>query len=285
MSAFEEKYFRARDGLSLYYRDYPGDPDRTPVLYLPGLTRNSKEFERSALRIAQLRRVICPDMRGRGRSQYDANWLNYHPGTYVDDTWALLRELGLDRVIVIGSSLGGLMALLMVTMRPQQLAAVVLNDFGPQLEWVGSRRIQSYVGRAQVVASWDEAIMSMKQAAQAIYPDLPEEGWRELAQACFREESAGRIRLDYDPKIADLLRLLPFGLMPPMWYAYAALQSIPTLAIRGERSDLLSPEVFDRMQREKPDLIRLTVPNRGHAPLLHELLCHEAIDRFLAPLP
>lgn len=285
MPQFEEKYFRSRDGLALYYRDYSGDPNKTPVLYLPGLTRNSKDFERSAMHIAPTRRVICMDQRGRGRSQYDANWLNYHPGMYVDDTWVLLRDLGLDRVIVVGTSLGGVMAMLMASMRAQQLAGVVLNDVGPELEVIGSQRIQSYIGKVQNVASWDEATTHVRATFNNVYPDLTEARWREFTRNSFREMTDGRIRLDYDPKIADLMRLLPFGVMPPMWYAYAALQSIPTLAIRGELSDLLSARVFDRMQREKPDLERLCVPNRGHAPMLHEPLCEAAIDRFLARLP
>jgi len=285
MAQFAERYFRSRDGLALYCRDYAGDPDKAPVLYLPGLTRNSKDFERSAAHIAPHRRVICMDQRGRGRSQYDANWLNYHPAMYVDDVWMLVRELGLERVVVIGTSLGGIMAMLMASMRPRHLAGIVLNDVGPELEVIGSQRIQNYIGRVPHVASWDEATAHVKETFAGVYPDLTEERWREFARNTFREDADGRIRLDYDPKIAELMRLLPFGVMPPMWYAYAALQTIPTLAIRGELSDLLSARVFRRMQTEKPDLVRLSVPNRGHAPLLHEPLCQDAIDTFLAGLP
>jgi pimeloyl-ACP methyl ester carboxylesterase len=196
-----------------------------------------------------------------------------------------VRELGLERVVVIGTSLGGIMAMLMASMRPRHLAGIVLNDVGPELEVIGSQRIQNYIGRVPHVASWDEATAHVKETFAGVYPDLTEERWREFARNTFREDADGRIRLDYDPKIAELMRLLPFGVMPPMWYAYAALQTIPTLAIRGELSDLLSARVFRRMQTEKPDLVRLSVPNRGHAPLLHEPLCQDAIDTFLAGLP
>jgi pimeloyl-ACP methyl ester carboxylesterase len=284
MPQFEEKYVRSRDGLQLYCRAYPGDPTKAPVLYLPGLTRNSKDFERSAAHIAPDRRVICPDLRGRGRSQYDGNWLNYHPGVYVDDMWMLLRELGVTRVIVIGTSLGGVIAMVMATMRPQQLAGVVLNDIGPELELHGSRRIQSYVGRSPNIGTWDEALAHVKETFGAVYPDLDDARWREFARNSFREDPDGGVRMDYDPKIADLMRLLPFGATPPMWYVYAGLRSTPTLAIRGELSDLLSSQVFERMRREKPDLQQLSVPNRGHAPLLHEPLPQAAIDRFLASI-
>jgi pimeloyl-ACP methyl ester carboxylesterase len=285
MSNFNEKYYRSRDGLKLYYREYPGDPARVPVLYLPGLTRNSKDFERSAQHIAPTRTVICPDLRGRGRSQYDLNWLNYHPGMYVDDMWMLLRELQLSRVIVVGTSLGGVIAMTMAMMRAHELTGVVLNDVGPELEILGSRRIQSYVGKLQHLSTWDEAVAHVKETFAAVYPDLTDARWREFTSNSYREDSEGRVHLDYDTKIADLMRLLPYGAMPPIWYAYASLRCVPTLAIRGELSDLLSPQVFERMRAEKPDLLQLTVPNRGHAPLLHEPLCQDAIDRFLATLP
>ncbi len=282
---FEERYYRSRDGLSLYYRDYAGDPHKTPVLYLPGLTRNSKDFARSANHIAPGRRVICPDLRGRGRSEYDPNWLNYHPGMYVDDMWMLLHELKLERVTAVGTSLGGVMAMTMASLRPHSLVGVVLNDVGPELEMIGSQRIQNYVGRVHGTASWDDATIQVKQMFGDVYPDLIEERWQEFARNTFREAADGRICLDYDCKIADLMRMLPFGLMPPIWYIYAALQAIPTLAIRGELSDLLSERIFDRMLREKPDLLQLRVPNRGHAPLLHEPPVQAALDAFLEALP
>jgi len=284
MPKFEEKYFRSRDGLKLYYRDYAGDPDKAPVLYLAGLTRNSSDFERSAMHMAPGRRVICADQRGRGRSQHDVNWLNYHPGIYVDDMWILLRELGVERVVVVGTSLGGIMAMVMASMRPQQLAAVVLNDVGPELEIIGSRRIQSYVGAVHGLPSWDEAVAHLKRNFGGVYPDLTDERWLEFARNSFEDAPGGGVRYAYDPRIADLLRLLPYGAVPPMWYAYASLRTIPTLAIRGALSDLLSPPVFERMRREKPDLLQLTVANRGHAPLLHEPQCQDAIDRFLAAI-
>jgi pimeloyl-ACP methyl ester carboxylesterase len=145
--SFSEKFYRSRDGLQLYYRDYAGDAGKVPVLCLHGLTRNSRDFAALAAHIAPTRRVIVPDHRGRGRSQYDPHWLNYHPGTYVDDMWTLLQELSIERVIVVGTSLGGLMATLMAAMRPQMLAGVVLNDIGPEIDPTGAARIQSYAGR------------------------------------------------------------------------------------------------------------------------------------------
>jgi pimeloyl-ACP methyl ester carboxylesterase len=171
MTPYAEKTFRSRDGLQLCYRDYRGDPNRAPVLCLHGLTRNCRDFEKLAQRIAPTRRVITPDIRGRGRSQHDPNWLNYHPGVYVDDVWTLLREAFLERVVVIGTSLGGLIAMLMAATRPQSLAGVVLNDVGPELDPVGVARIQSYVGRLPPAKNWQDAVGQMKLMFAAALPD------------------------------------------------------------------------------------------------------------------
>jgi pimeloyl-ACP methyl ester carboxylesterase len=162
MPIYSERFYRSRDGLQLYYRDYPGDSSKVPVLCLHGLMRNCRDFEVLALRIAQGRRVITPDFRGRGRSQYDPLWMNYHPMTYVADTWALLADAGIDRVIAIGTSLGGLVVMLMAGVRAQTFAGVVLNDIGPEVDPVGAERIRSYAGRFSRPRSWDEAIEQTK---------------------------------------------------------------------------------------------------------------------------
>jgi pimeloyl-ACP methyl ester carboxylesterase len=278
---YEAKHFRSRDGLELYYRDYAGDPRRLPVLCLAGLTRNCMDFEWLAERIAPGRRVITPDQRGRGRSQYDPNWLNYHPGTYVEDMWTLLRELSVGRVIVIGTSLGGLMVMMMAAARPDAIAAVVLNDVGPEIDPVGARRIQGYVGRLPPVHTWDEAVEQVKMTFGMALPDYSRERWERFARVSFLEDDNGMPRSASDPRIGELLRAVPPGMTPGLWMAYSALRPIPTLAIRGELSDLLSSATFDRMQQHKPDLIRVTVPNRGHPPQLDEPEAIEAIESFL----
>jgi pimeloyl-ACP methyl ester carboxylesterase len=281
MVEFAEAYCRSRDGLKLYCRRYAGDSSRVPVLCLPGLTRNCKDFSRLAAHIAPRRGVITPDVRGRGRSQYDPNWLNYHPLTYVDDVWSVLQQLSVPRVIVIGTSLGGLMAMLMAMARPQALAGVVLNDVGPELNLSGAQRIYSYVGRLPPVKDWREATAQMQATFAVALPDLTAEQWQELTEASFVEDERGVPRLAADPKIGELLRLVPAGIMPGMWLAFAALRSIPTLALRGELSDLLSSNIFSHMQREHPQMRAVTVPKRGHAPILDETESLSAIDRFL----
>ena len=287
MPIYSERFYRSRDGLQLYYRDYPGDAAKVPVLCLHGLIRNCRDFEALALRIAPGRRVITPDFRGRGRSQYDALWMNYHPMTYVDDMWALLRDAGVDRVIAIGTSLGGLVVMLMGAVRAQTFAGVVLNDIGPEVDPKGAERIRGYAGRFPPPRSWDQAIEQTKVAFGAALPDFTAAQWERFVRLAYSEDSTGSPKLDADPHIGDAVRAIqpPPGATQFMWSAFSALRNTPTLAIRGELSDVLSVATFDRMQREHPDLQRVTVPNRGHVPQLDEPHSLAALERFLTELP
>jgi pimeloyl-ACP methyl ester carboxylesterase len=184
----------------------------------------------------------------------------------------------------VGTSLGGVMAMLMASTRPQALGGVVLNDIGPQLDPVGTRRIQSYVGKLPPVNSWDDAVAQTKLMFAASLPDFSDERWRIFAASSFIEDEHGVPKLASDPKIGELTRAVPPGAAPTIWPAFAALKDIPALAIRGALSDLLSEATFERMQREKPDLVRVTIPNRGHTPLLDEPESVAAIDGFLEGL-
>jgi pimeloyl-ACP methyl ester carboxylesterase len=284
--SFAEKFYRSRDGLQLFYRDYSGDASKAPVLCLHGLTRNSRDFAALAEHIAPTRRVIVPDQRGRGRSQYDTQWLNYHPGTYVDDMWTLLQELSVARLVVIGTSLGGLMAMLMAAMRPQVLAGVVLNDIGPEIDPAGAARIQSYAGRLPPVRTWDDAAAQMKMTFGLAMPEYTDEQWLAFARQSFNEDDAGVPRLAADPKIGDAIRSIPPppGAVQAMWLALGQLRAVPALAFRGANSDLLSAATFERMQREVPSLVAVTVANRGHAPQLDEPDSLRALDAFLSGL-
>jgi len=287
MPIYSEHTYRSRDGLKLYYRDYPGDTSKVPVLCLHGLTRNCRDFEALALRIAPGRRVLTPDFRGRGQSQYDSMWMNYHPMTYADDMWALLRQIGIDRVIAIGTSLGGLVVMLMSAVHSETFAGVVLNDIGPELDPVGAARIRSYVGRFPPPRSWDEAIEQTKTVFGAALPDFTDEQWRQFVRLSYSEDDTGSPRLDADPRIGDAVRAVqpPPGAAEGMWLAFKSLRNTPTLALRGALSDLLSVEIFERMQREHPGLRRVTIDNRGHVPQLDELQSRAALEPFLADLP
>lgn len=283
--AWQDRYFESSDGLRLYYRDYAAaEPGRLPVMCLPGLTRNCRDFEGTALRLQRTRRVLSPDLRGRGRSQYDPQWQNYHPGTYVADLARLLADAGVERVILLGTSLGGLLSMILSATAPQVPAAVILNDIGPEVAPEGLQRISAYVGRSGPVRNWEEAAAQMRATYGLAMPDAGEEDWLAFARRSFTEVD-GVPRLDVDPGVGEAVRAAPAGAAPDLWPLFAALKPVPTLAIRGELSDVLSAATFDRMAAEKSDLQRLTVARRGHPPLLDEPECVVSIDAFLASLP
>jgi pimeloyl-ACP methyl ester carboxylesterase len=279
--AFAERTFTCRDGLRLYYRDYPG-PTRSGVtaLCLHGLTRNSKDFEELAPRLARTRRVLALDVRGRGRSERDPQAVRYLPPVYAQDAIELLAAAGESRVAVIGTSMGGLLALLLAVARPDAIAGVVLNDIGPVVDPKGIARIAGYVGKGADVRSWEAAADAMKALNAPFFPEFGPADWLRFARRTYREESDGTLRPDYDPAIAEATRT---GSAVPadLWGLYAALAKIPTLAIRGELSDILSDETLDEMARRKPDLEVLRVARRGHAPTLDEPECVAAIEKFL----
>ena len=285
-TGWQDRYFESSDGLTLYYRDYPApDSGRLPVMCLPGLTRNSRDFESLALWLQRGgRRVLTPDLRGRGRSQYDPNWSNYHPGTYLGDFERLQAAASAKRVIVIGTSLGGILAMLIAATRPAAIAGAVLNDVGPEIAPEGLQRIAQYVGRHAPVRNWEEAIAQAQSTYGLALPDLSRADWQALARRSYIEVD-GVPRLDMDPMIGEAVRAAPAGAAPDLWPVYAALAPLPVLALRGALSDVLSEATFERMAREKPDLRRLSVARRGHPPLLDEPECLAAIEDFLSSFP
>jgi len=283
-STFREQRWASADGLELYSRDYnTAGPDARVVLCLPGLTRNSRDFEALAPHLATRYRVVCPDLRGRGYSARDPAWQNYQPATYIADLTGLLRALGLQRVAIIGTSLGGLLAMVMASVAPAAVAGVVLNDIGPEVDPAGVARIRGYAGQLPPVRNWAEAAAQLRQVFGSAWPDLPEARWATLARRSYREDPSGTPVLDCDRGVGTAMRAAPAE-PADLWPVYAALKAVPTLAIRGALSDILSVATFERMQRDKPDLERLTVAGRGHVPLLDEPECLAAIDAFLARL-
>lgn len=280
-TAWAERYFSSRDGLRLYYRDYAGPGAlRPPVLCLPGLTRNSRDFEVVAPRLARHRRVLCADLRGRGRSAHDPNWQNYHPGTYIEDLLLLLADAGVDRLVLLGTSLGGLLSMALASVQPHRVAGVILNDIGPEVAAEGRERIANYVGRHPPVTNWEEAAAQVRATYHSSLPDFTDEQWRAHARRTFSDVN-GVPKLDADPKIGEALRASSSVASPDLWPIYLALLPIPVLAVRGATSDILSVETFERMAALKPDLVRVNVPNRGHTPLLEEPECLAALDEFV----
>lgn len=280
---FRSRHYRSQDGLELHFRDY-GDPlsPLRPVLCLSGLTRNASDFHDFAMGLARRRRVICPDYRGRGKSAYDPNWRNYEPKTYISDIVHLLALSNIHSVVVVGTSLGGLLAMGLAVARPTVLAGVVLNDVGPDIQGDGLVRILNYIGRDAPQPDWDAAIAHLKILFPNAPLDTPAE-WLRFAQATFREGEDGLLHFDWDPALAKPLRR-PRRAVPDLWPLFGALRRVPVLALRGELSDVLAPDTFERMGRAHSGLTRITVPKVGHVPLLHEPPAREAIDGFLDSL-
>jgi len=273
-------FFQSSDGLNIYYRDFAGQKDGTPVICLPGLTRNSRDFEDLANYLSSRRRVLTIDFRGRGFSDHDPNWQNYHPGTYVEDVWTLLDVLNIGKVIVVGTSLGGLCAMAMAAQDGDRLAGVVMNDIGPEINPEGLARIQEYTGRLPPVDSWEEAARQTKEIYGHWLPGLSDGEFLILARRGFRENDAGVPQLDIDANIGRAVREVGPQKGDP-WALFGALSDIPTTLLWGEMSDILTKDIADKMKDRKEDLEVVPVPNRGHVPLLNEPECLMAIDAFL----
>jgi pimeloyl-ACP methyl ester carboxylesterase len=281
-SGYLEHFVTLRDGLRMYCREYGAAQRHGPALLcLPGLTRNCRDFESLARGLSNQWRVLTPDLRGRGRSDYDRVYQNYQPLTYVADVGELLLQRAESRVVVIGTSLGGLIAMLMGALNPTVLAGVVLNDVGPELNPVGLARIGAYVGELPPVRTWEDAAAQARLINGSALPDYTHEDWMRFAQATYRDDGRGTPVADMDSRIGDAMREAPGGAAPDLWPLYGRLASVPTLAIRGETSDILSPATFTMMKERKPDLRTLLVTSRGHAPTLDEPICRAAIRSFL----
>jgi pimeloyl-ACP methyl ester carboxylesterase len=277
------RYYRSSDGLQLFYRDFSPDRPGTPVICLPGLTRNSRDFDELAAQLSQQRRVLTPDLRGRGFSEHDREWRNYYPGTYVKDVWTLLDLLVIEKVIVVGTSLGGLIAMAMAYGNAARLAGVVMNDVGPEIAAEGLARIQKYTGRLPPVASWAEARAQTREIYGPWLPGLSDADWEKMAWRAYRAGADGVPVLDIDLNIGTAVREVGPQAGDP-WTLFDALRYTPTLLVHGVLSDILSPAIVAKMVARKPDLKVVDVPDRGHVPLLNEPAALSAIDTFIGEL-
>jgi pimeloyl-ACP methyl ester carboxylesterase len=280
MSDDFDDYFTVRDGLRLHYRDYPGDPSKPPLLCLPGLTRNVRDFADLAKRYSPRFRVIAFEFRGRAGSDHDPQPERYVPVTYAWDTMELLDHLGIGQAIFVGTSLGGLVTMAVAALAPDRIAGTILNDVGPELNVEGLDRIRSYVGRPSRFASWDDAARQLAQNNPGLSSAYSDDDWLRMARRTCREDN-GEVCFDYDMAIAA-----PLGGSGPtpqidMWPLFRPLAQKPLLLIRGERSDLLAAATAEAMQHEAPDMSVAVVPGVGHAPDLDEPEALAAIDAFL----
>lgn len=286
MVGYADGYWWSMDGLRLHYRDYPVRPehaDRPALLCLPGLTRNARDFEALAQRYAGEWRLLCPEMRGRAESAYAKDPMTYVPLTYVQDVERLLTDLALKRFVAVGTSLGGIMTMIMAPTHRDRLAGAVLNDIGPDIEAAGLERIRGYVGTGSTHPTWVHAARALSESQGDAYPDYGLEDWLGMAKRLFRLNNGGRVVLDYDMRIAEPLRIPGGEAGVDMWPVMAAFHEIPTLILRGELSDLMSDATARRMVAEMGSEAELvTVPRVGHTPTFTEAEVIAGMDRLLA---
>ena len=285
---FEALHYVSADGeLKLFARDYAAAPNgagKLPLLMMHGLTRNSADFEPLIRALRTDRRVIVPDQRGRGLSQYDPDPGNYRPDVYAADMWTLLDRCGVDKVVCVGTSMGGLISMVMGAQEPARIAGIVLNDVGAEVNVAGLARIGGYVGTDEPMADWSEAVERCREINASALDGMTDRDWLDFARRTCRELADGRIEFAYDPAISQGVgRDDPATVPPDLWPLWEALTDIPVLVIRGQNSDILLPETVSRMgQKHAGSFQSIEIPGRGHAPILDEALAVSAIEDFLA---
>ena len=283
---WRDVFIKSEDGLRLFSRDYgPENADNPAVLCLAGLTRNSRDFHKVATRLSRTHRVIVPDYRGRGLSEYAKDWETYQPQNEMADAIELVDELGIEKFVVLGTSRGGLISMIMGQTIRHRLLGVILNDIGPKLEDEGLLRIAESINDRSEIESWSSLVKDLKNYS-AGFSGLSEDDWLEFAHNLYRERN-GKIEPDYDFNLTRTFPTVEFikaGKIPQAWELFETFKGLPVAVIRGENSDLLSSETVEKMQAVHPGLIVATVPDRAHVPFLDEPEAVEAIDAVLKAL-
>ena len=280
-------FVTAPDGLRLHVRAYGSRIGaHLPVVCLPGLTRTEADFDVLAGTLAhdarRPRHVLALDYRGRGESDYDRNPANYNLAVELADLIAVLTALGIGRAVFIGTSRGGILAMLLAAVRPAAIAGVVLNDIGPVIEPKGLVRIKGYVGRMPQPRNFEDGSEILRRLFNAQFPKLAASDWIAFARRTFRERN-GRIEPRYDVKLATALKgVEPHRPLPPLWKEFDALAGVPLMVVRGANSDVLSQTTVAALCARRPDIDILEVPDQGHAPLLIEDDVIARISAFVA---
>ena len=289
-----EHFIRVRDGLTVFAAEYPavgpqtgGDP-LLPVICLPGLSRNSRDFHRFAQAIstdqAKPRRVIAIDYRGRGRSDWDPDPSRYQLSVEAGDVLEICSTLDIDAALFVGTSRGGLILHLLPGMAPDLSRGNILNDIGPVIEIDGLLAIGRYLNNEGRYPSWRAAATALKMLHGPAFPALEAADWDEMALSLYREAD-GVILPDFDPAlVAPLLELSAATPLADLWPLFERLRDRPLMVIRGETSTLLSQETVNAMAGRHPALQSLTVAGQGHAPLLHLPGVIAPIKAFLSTL-
>ena len=281
MADFQDGFWESADGLKLHYRDYPGAASRTPLICMPGLTRNARDFEPVAELLGGKRRIIAIDFRGRGDSAYAKDPMSYMPLTYMQDVDALLRVLELKSFITLGTSLGGIVSMLLATMWKDKMKGAILNDVGPEIGAKGPERIRSYVGQTRKFDTWMHAARSLAEAHGEVYPDFKLADWLRLAKRTCKLSNNGRIVFDYDMKIAEPFKQPGGEAGVDLWPVFESMSGMPLLVLRGATSDILEKATATKMVKKHGGATLVTIPRVGHAPSLDEPASLDAIRNFL----
>ena len=267
--------FTTSDGLSLHYSD---EGQGLPVLALAGLTRNGSAFDYVAPHLKGVR-LIRLDYRGRGKSDWADDWATYSIPIEARDAVELLDHLAIDKAAILGTSRGGLIAMVLAATVKDRLLGIALNDIGPALDTAGLDVIKTYIGQNPVWKTHAEAAAE-RPAAMAGFANVPAERWLAEVKKLYVETPDG-LTLTYDPKLRDAVLAAASELAPDLWPLFDLMQGLPLACIRGANSDLLSRDTLLQMQARRPDMIATTVPDRGHIPFLDEPEALDALTKWL----
>jgi pimeloyl-ACP methyl ester carboxylesterase len=282
----ESVYYSAPDGLKLHAVDYGrGQSDAIPVVCLPGLSRNSRDFARLAQQLSSgpntRHRVVAFDYRGRGFSEWDKDWKNYNILTEAEDVLAGMAALGIQHAAILGTSRGGMIAMALAALRPTVMRAVILNDIGPVIEGDGLTQIRAYLSRAPKPRNWEEAVAFQKATMGKAFTALGKDDWEFEARGKYREIN-GSLQPDHDPKLVKTLTSLDLrDRLPTLWPQFDGLRNLPVLLLRGENSSLLSAKTVAKMQGRHPEFHYFEIEGQGHAPMLHTAGIPDMIASFL----
>jgi pimeloyl-ACP methyl ester carboxylesterase len=276
-------HYRSADGLLELYAEEGGKPDALhTVLCMHGLTRNSRDFGSLVAHLSTRHRVVTADQRGRGRSQWDANSSNYQPIIYAQDMFKLLDHLCIERAVLVGTSMGGIVAMTMAAMQQHRVRGIVLNDIGPEVPTEGLKRLRDSLIAPAQIATWQDAARQAQRVNGLAFPEFRDDDWLAFARRTYTEDASGRPVAAFDRAILNGLINADLSVVPAnLWSLWAQLGAIPTLAIRGGLSDILSAETLLKMTAGHPRITTVTLANRGHAPMLDEPPAVAAIDTFL----
>lgn len=280
---YEDRYWNSADGLSLHYRHYDGPVDKPPLVCLHGLSRNARDFANLCERHAGDWRIIVPEMRGRGMSEHAKDPATYAAPTYLADLALLFEQEDVERFVSVGTSMGGLLTMLMAQLMPGRIAGALLNDIGPVIDPAGIEHIRTYLGHQRSFPTWVHAARALQETQSGSYPDFALEDWLAMAKRSMVLGQNGRIGFDYDMDIAEPFNATDETAVPPdLWPAFEALEGRPLVLVRGALSTLLTTDTISQMQQRNPAMEVVTIPRVGHAPTLDEPEAVAALEQLLA---